>query len=157
YSAPPLRLHSRALGEVFGSFLLAGLTPLVGYYVQAGWPQPAFWWLLAPLLGLQFAMLVTVSLPDVAGDAAVGKRTLAVRFGPTCAARLAATATLTALLLPLASGLRGSPSTVTMAIVAWLPLGVWQSARLWTLGDSPPWSSLGFWAIGLVTGPATTL
>jgi 1,4-dihydroxy-2-naphthoate octaprenyltransferase len=157
YSAPPVRLHTRTLGEVFGALLLAGLTPWLGYYVQAGWPPAAFAALLIPLVGLQFAMLVTVSLPDVAGDAAVGKQTLAVRLGLGRAARLTAVVTIAALLLPLPAVARGALPAPGMAIAAWLPVGIGQALRLWRLGAAPPWSSLGFWGIGLVTGPAATL
>jgi 1,4-dihydroxy-2-naphthoate polyprenyltransferase len=157
YSAPPLRLHSRTLGEVSGALLLAGLTPWLGYYVQAGWPPPQLAQLLAPLLGLQFAMLVTVSLPDAAGDAAVGKQTLAVRLGPRGAARLAAVATLGALAWPLAQRAPGSPILPALAIAAWLPVGAWQAARLWRPAAAPPWSSLSFWGIGLVMGPAASV
>lgn len=157
YSAPPLSLHSRTLGEVIGALLLAGLTPWLGYYVQAGWPPPQLAQLLAPLVVLQFAMLVTVSLPDAAGDAAVGKHTLAVRLGTRASARLAAVATMGALGWPLAQLAPGSPIWPALAMAVWLPVGAWQAARLWRLGDPPPWSSLAFWGIGLVMGPATAL
>jgi 1,4-dihydroxy-2-naphthoate octaprenyltransferase len=157
YSAPPARLHTRSMGELFGALLLAGLTPWLGYYVQAGWPPVSLAQLLAPLVGLQLAMLVTVSLPDAAGDATVGKHTLAVRLGPPAAARLAAATTLGALAWPLALLAQGAALLPALAIAGWLPLGLWQSARLWRLAPSPPWSSLAFWGIGLVMGPAASV
>src|SRR5207244_3200796 len=35
YSAPPLRLHSRGLGELTSVLVVSSLTPLLGYYLQA--------------------------------------------------------------------------------------------------------------------------
>ncbi len=84
YSAPPLHLVSRGIGEavIAGSWLLI----VIGSdYVQRG--QFA----LTPLLaGLPYALLVASVLyinqfPDHDGDAAVGKRTLVVRLGPQSA------------------------------------------------------------------------
>lgn len=80
YSAPPLKLASRGLGE----FAIAGawLLVVVGAdFVQRG----AFAW--TPVAaGLSFALLVANLLfinqfPDRAGDEAAGKRTLVVRLG----------------------------------------------------------------------------
>ena len=81
YSAPPLALASRGLGE---AAVAAGwLLVVVGSdYVQ----RAAF--ALAPLqAGLSYALLVAAILfinefPDRRGDAAAGKRTLVVRLGP---------------------------------------------------------------------------
>lgn len=80
YSAPPLKLASRGLGE----FAIAGawLLVVVGAdFVQRG----AFAW--TPVAaGLSYALLVANLLfinqfPDRAGDEAAGKRTLVVRLG----------------------------------------------------------------------------
>lgn len=158
YSGPPTRLHSRGLGEVFGALLLTGLTPTFGYYLQLGRLEPWILLVLLPLCCLQFAMLVTVSLPDVAGDRAVGKRTLAVILGGGWVARLAAMAVVAAFAavpLWLAADL---PPPAALALAAWSPLAVWQAWRLIRRWDDPgSWGSLGFWGIGLVMGPAASL
>ena len=84
YSAPPLRLQSRGLGElgITGGWLLV----VVGTdYVQ----RHAF--AFAPIAaGLGFALLVANILyinqfPDVRADAAAGKRTVVVRLGHSAA------------------------------------------------------------------------
>jgi 1,4-dihydroxy-2-naphthoate octaprenyltransferase len=36
YSSPPLRLHSRGVGELTTALLVPGLTPLLGFYLHAG-------------------------------------------------------------------------------------------------------------------------
>jgi 1,4-dihydroxy-2-naphthoate octaprenyltransferase len=159
YSAPPLRLHSRGLGEVVGALLVAGGTPLVGYGLQ----MHRLDWLpllaVLPLCALQFGMLVVVSLPDVAGDAVVGKRTLAVRCGRPAAGRLAAGALALAYvsLLPLVA--LGLPAAAAWGYGVWLPVAGWHGRRLWHLGprSDGPWDALGFWSILLVMGSALTV
>lgn len=88
YSAPPLRLHSRGIGELTTAMIVTLLTPLTGYYLQTGRVD----WLpllaVMPLCCLQVAMLVAIEFPDAVGDRQAGKRTLVVRFGPAVAARL---------------------------------------------------------------------
>lgn len=80
------------MGELTVALLVSGLTPLAGYYLQAGcldWlPLLVVLPLCGPLCGLQFAMMLVINFPDAAGDAAVNKRTLTVRLGATRAARL---------------------------------------------------------------------
>lgn len=81
YSAPPLKLASRGLGEL--AVAAGWLAVVVGAdFVQRG----AF--AFAPVAaGLGFALLVANLLyinqfPDAAADALAGKRTLVVRLGP---------------------------------------------------------------------------
>jgi 1,4-dihydroxy-2-naphthoate octaprenyltransferase len=86
YSAPPLKLNSRGLGEacVAAGFLLivAGAD-----FVQRGAVSPKPW-----LLGLPYALLVTNILyinqfPDRAADIQAGKRHWVARLEPAVAAR----------------------------------------------------------------------
>jgi 1,4-dihydroxy-2-naphthoate octaprenyltransferase len=88
YSAPPLQLHSRGLGELTTSILVPGLTPLVGYYLQSGRFSLLPFLTVAPLCFLQFAMLLAIEFPDEVGDREAGKRTLVVRLDAGRAARL---------------------------------------------------------------------
>ena len=159
YSAPPLRLHSRGLGELTVSLLVPGLTPLVGFYLQAGRLD----WLpllaVLPLCGLQFAMLLVINFPDAAGDAAVGKRTLTIRLGAPRAARLCLVVlALVYAALPLLLWV-GLPPLAVLAVAAPLPLTLFHAWRLWR-GDwrrPAAWNSLGFWAIALLIGAAALL
>lgn len=81
YSAPPLKLMSRGLGEF--AIALGWIAVVVGTdYVQRGDFSP-----LPFAAGLSYALLVASLLfinqfPDHDGDAAAGKRTLVVRLGP---------------------------------------------------------------------------
>lgn len=171
YSAPPLALHSRGLGELTTAVVVTGLTPLVGFTLQAGSlsdgnPLDAFPGVPArilplllailPLAGLQFAMLLTIEFPDAAGDAAVGKRTLVVRLGAPLAAALCR-AVLVAVYgsIPFLV-MAGLPSSVGLGVAALSPIAAWQFWRLgagaW--GDAGQWESLAFRAVGLLV--ATT-
>jgi 1,4-dihydroxy-2-naphthoate octaprenyltransferase len=156
YSAPPLRLHSRGVGELTTAVLAPGMTPLVGFYLQMGH-------LATPLLGvlplccMQFAMLLAIEFPDAAGDAAVGKRTLLVRLGGHRAARLHALALLTAYaLLPLLIAL-GLPVVVAASVCLGAPIAAWQGWRVlrgaWA--DQTSWNSLGLCAVGLLMSTTT--
>jgi len=84
YSAPPLALMSRGVGEF--AIAAAWLLVVVGSdYVQRGSLAP-----LPAAAGLSYALLVANLLfinafPDHDGDAAAGKRTLVVRLGPQVA------------------------------------------------------------------------
>lgn len=85
YSAPPLRLVDRGLGELstmaaFGFFLPGG-----GFLFMAkGLALPVLP-LVIPLLFLGLFFIVSVELPDAETDRGTGKRTLVVRFGPRAA------------------------------------------------------------------------
>ena len=75
-------------------------------------------------------MLVKVSIPDREGDAAAGKRTIAVRLGPERVVQIHNAGMLVAYAsLPLL-WLAGLPWTVAAAIALTAPLAVWQGVRL---------------------------
>ena len=160
YSAPPLRLHSRGLGELTTAVVVTGLVPVVGFVVQAGGLHGAapLWCAIAPLFGLQFCMLLAVEFPDAVGDAATGKRTLVVRLGGRGAAALYR-ACLVAIYgaLP-ALSLLAMPPLAALAASLMFPIAAWQFHRLgvgaW--GEARAWESLAFRAVALVTGTALT-
>jgi 1,4-dihydroxy-2-naphthoate octaprenyltransferase len=81
YTGGPLPYGYRALGEVF-VFVFFGLVAVVGTtYVQTG-TLPGLAFAVAVPVGLLItAILVVNNLRDIEGDAAVGKRTLAVLLG----------------------------------------------------------------------------
>lgn len=151
YSAPPVRLHSRGLGELTTALVVTGLVPVIGFVLQAGATRGLAPLLLAqiPLAGLQFGMLLAIELPDAAGDAAVGKRTLVVRLGGRRSAALyrawlvAVYGTIPLLLLG------GLPPLVALAAAVGAPVGAWQFHRLgrgaWAEPDA--WEGTAFRAV----------
>jgi 1,4-dihydroxy-2-naphthoate octaprenyltransferase len=152
YSAPPLRLHSRGLGELDTALVVAVMTPLFACYVQAGRMAAPVVLAALPLAALQFVMLLAIEFPDAAGDAAAGKRTLVVRLGGAVAARLYQTvliAAYAALPLLVACGL---PGRLAIAIGLGAPAAAWQLLRLRRGAWREParWESLGFVAVAMV-------
>jgi 1,4-dihydroxy-2-naphthoate octaprenyltransferase len=81
YTGGPLPYGYRALGEVF-VFVFFGLVAVVGTtYVQTRTLPGLAFAVAVPIGLLSVALLVVNNLRDIAGDAAVGKRTLAVLLG----------------------------------------------------------------------------
>lgn len=156
YSAPPVRLHSRGLGEAATAVIVPGLTPLTGYYLQTGTLAPLPLLVIVPLVALQFAMLLTIEFPDAQGDRAVGKRTLLVRLGERRAALLHN------LILAAAYGLlpvlvaAGLPALAALLALSTLPLAAWQFWRVargdWRLPSR--WNSIAFRGVALLVGTA---
>ncbi len=119
YSAPPVRLLARGLGELDAIVVVALLVPLAGYAAFA--PALGAHALLAAVPGMcaMFAMMLAVEIPDVSADAATGKRNLVVRWGvayAAIAARTFATSAVLALLLVGNAGF-GAPPAAFLAVV----------------------------------------
>src|SRR5262249_13687465 len=80
YTAPPLRLVHRGLGEICVGIRVGPLLVLRGSYVQG----QRFTWeaLFASIpVGILIALVLYMNeVPDRAGDAAAGKRTLPIRW-----------------------------------------------------------------------------
>ena len=154
YSGPPLRLHSTGFGELDTALVVTGLVPLLGFYLQAGSLAGAFMVALAvlPLFLLQIAMLLAIELPDAAGDAHTGKRTLVVRFGGARSARLYAVVTGLAYLALPALAAAGLPSRVALAAALPAPIAIWRIARVlrgdWRARER--WESMTFGAVALL-------
>lgn len=105
YSAPPLQLMSRGLGEL--TVALAWWLVVVGADVA----QRGQWFIIPAYAGVSYALLIANILlingvPDAVADAQVGKRTLATRLSPTQLATLYL--------------------ALCLAAHAWLAVGVWQ-------------------------------
>ena len=86
YTGGPFPLAYRGMGEIF-VILFFGFVAVMGtVFVQTGiWPEEAV--LLGGQVGLLSAVLISVNnFRDREEDALVGKRTLAVKFGPKVAA-----------------------------------------------------------------------
>jgi 1,4-dihydroxy-2-naphthoate octaprenyltransferase len=127
YTGGPLPYGYRALGEVF-VFVFFGLVAVVGTtYVQTGTLPGLAFAVAVPIGLLSVALLMVNNLRDIAGDAVVGKRTLAVLLGER-ATRLAYVGLL----------------VVPFAIVA-------------VVGISRPWALLALLAAPLAVSPARTV
>lgn len=113
YSAPPLRLCARGLGEAATGLVVALFVPAL-VLVPAGVPVQE-WWPLAPLVPQVAALVLALDLPDAPGDALAGKRTLAVRLGPRASRRVLQATWLTCGLASTAAVGWGAPPTFALA------------------------------------------
>ena len=122
YTAPPLKLVYRGLGEIavaagFGPIMLLG-----AYVAETG--RLAWEPLVASLpVAILIALILYVNeIPDRRGDAAAGKRTLVVRLSPTAVERLYLGAALVAFALVVAGVVAGIMPWPTLVALLALPL-----------------------------------
>jgi len=127
YTAPPLALAYRKLGEVTNMITFGLLMPGAGYFVAKGALDPPFFAFALPLLLYGLIFIVSVEIPDMEGDIAGGKPTLVARkgriygFGLIAVAAALATATL---LLFAYSGIFSPVDFRPIALVSCIPLGI---------------------------------
>jgi len=81
YSAPPIRLAARGLGEPATALIVSLLAPLCGIVMQRGPIDARLAAVAAPLVLLNMAMLIVFELSDFDSDRLAGKRNLVVRLG----------------------------------------------------------------------------
>jgi 1,4-dihydroxy-2-naphthoate polyprenyltransferase len=128
YSMPPTRLLSSGWGELATSVTVGCLVPLTGVRLMGGRPTPDLWWVVGVTVSAHFAMMLVFELPDLASDAAAGKRVLGVRLGRgrTLAVIIAAH------VVGVATGVTAlGPSPL------WLVAGVAASISWWASDDNP--------------------
>jgi 1,4-dihydroxy-2-naphthoate octaprenyltransferase len=97
YTAPPLKLSYRGLGELDVAFMHSVFVTLLGYVVQTGDFRHHLPYVLS--VPSFFAVLCAITLagiPDHTADESVGKRSYSVRFGRTRAAAIALAAAIAA-------------------------------------------------------------
>lgn len=149
YSGPPLRLHTRGLGEPTVVVVVAIGTPVVGWYAQTSQLDLVVLAMCVPFALLQLVMVLTIELPDEASDRATNKRTFVVVFGAARAvrwARIAIVVTFVGLPLLVAAGV---PAAVALSVAAIAPLGAIQVRRLRRWRDPRAWGSLAFGSVAL--------
>jgi 1,4-dihydroxy-2-naphthoate octaprenyltransferase len=124
YSAPPLRLLARGLGELDTALVVAILVPLCAFTAQGATVSPRAVASTLPAAAAMFAMMLAVEYPDLAADAAGGKANLVVRLGAGAARPLGVAfvaAVYGALALALAAG---APPAFLLCEAISLPLGL---------------------------------
>jgi 1,4-dihydroxy-2-naphthoate octaprenyltransferase len=109
YSAPPVRLSARGLGEAATACAIGILIPGMGYLAVAGGLDATFLIASLPLIFLGIAFILAVELPDREADALSGKRTFIVRHGVMAGLRVIPAAAVLATSLYLALFLAGEP------------------------------------------------
>jgi 1,4-dihydroxy-2-naphthoate octaprenyltransferase len=90
YTARPLSLCYRTMGELTVGLTHSIMVILCGFIFQGGaYADPFPWMLSVPLFFSIIPSITLAGIPDYEADRLAGKRTLAVRFGKNTAARIA--------------------------------------------------------------------
>jgi 1,4-dihydroxy-2-naphthoate polyprenyltransferase len=144
YSAPPLRLAARGLGELDTALVVAVLVPCTGFAAFAGRIEPAMLPVTLPCALAMLAMMLAVEMPDAGADYLAGKRNLVVRWGVATAyvALTALSIATVAAILPQARAAAGPPGllaavpAVVCAVLLYLQArrGDWRPSRAALLG-----------------------
>lgn len=153
YTAPPLKLCWRGLGEIDVAATHSILVLLLGHALQGGrLDDPLPWAVGAPLF---FSILPSITLsgvPDYDADRAAGKRTLAVLLGPRGAVRFAQATTILAAAIATAFQFVG-PFTDAFRGIAFvvIPHATWLTLRLerYLARHKPPGRIDGLMALSL--------
>lgn len=88
YSAPPLALAHRGLGEIAVAIGFGPVAVMGAAWLQSGsWESAVF--VLSLIIGIWVALILLINeVPDIQADAQCNKNTLAVRLGPVKTASL---------------------------------------------------------------------
>ncbi len=81
YTAPPLKLAYRNLGEISTMLAVGLVMPGMGYFVAHGSIDLPFAFFAVPLSCYGLLFILTVEIPDVQSDRAAKKTSVIVRFG----------------------------------------------------------------------------
>ncbi len=153
YSAPPLTLMSSGWGELTTSLIVALLTPLTGFVLQAGYLDAQVLFVCAPLVVIHLAMLIAFEFPDWEADVAAGKRTLVVRLGRDRAIYVHTALIASATIWLMVASISWPPARYVwpmMPLAAWQALSLaWRARHGWT---GLPLLTLG--AVGLFVLPS---
>jgi len=95
YTAPPLKLAYRGLGELSIILAVGFLMPGMGYFVASGTISPLFQAFILPLSCYGLFFIITVELPDVESDTIGQKKNLLVKGGRTAGKAISVAVTLT--------------------------------------------------------------
>jgi 4-hydroxybenzoate polyprenyltransferase len=83
HTAPPLKLGHRGFGEINRAFTLTTFPALLGWVSQGGAAADPLPWLISmPAFCALLGTRTLAGIPDRVADAAVGRKTYAVIFGP---------------------------------------------------------------------------
>ncbi|MCU0798937.1 MAG: prenyltransferase [Candidatus Thermoplasmatota archaeon] len=81
YTAPPLKLSYRGMGEISTALTIGLLVPMMGYWIMMGKLDPGPLPFAPSLLLYGCTFILNVQVPDVEADLLGGKRSLVTRVG----------------------------------------------------------------------------
>jgi len=132
YTGGPWPLGYHGLGDLF-AFLYFGVFAVVctGYLHLDAVPA-ALWWASLPVACIVTAILVSNNLRDIETDRKAGKRTLAVRLGPTGAKIEYTLLLFVAYVVPAAMWASGHAAAYALLPWLTLPIAAGLVRRVWT-------------------------
>jgi 1,4-dihydroxy-2-naphthoate octaprenyltransferase len=134
YSAPPVRLSSRGLGEATTAIAIGLLIPGMGFLAMSGTLDLTFLIAALPLILYGVAFILAVEIPDREADAISGKGTFIVRYGVRPGMRLSLAATSLAAILyftaPVTGIIKSAVPVVPIALASLIPLSCALSANV---------------------------
>ena len=126
YTAPPLKLAYRGLGELSTMLAVGLLMPGMGYFVAANTIGPLFQLFILPLSFYGLFFIITVELPDVESDKISQKINFLVKWGRTTGKVVTVLATFTGTSLMTALLFVGAANkqidVMPFAVFSFLPL-----------------------------------
>lgn len=81
YTAPPLKLSYRGLGEISTAATVGVLVPMYGFIASSGTLDPSLLFLLFPMALSGFVFILNVQTPDLEADLKGGKNTWVMILG----------------------------------------------------------------------------
>jgi 1,4-dihydroxy-2-naphthoate octaprenyltransferase len=128
YSAPPLRLAYRKLGEIIATIAVGVMMPGLGYYVLKDGFDSLFLFFMLPSIFYSFAFIMSVEIPDFEGDKLSNKKTLIVykgrKFGFILIALLHSLATIYFLIVSITNLLQSKISFYLITMLSLIPLAL---------------------------------
>ncbi len=138
YTARPIRLSYRGLGEIAIWFSCGWLATFTGYYLQTGHFDTVTTLAALPGATSVFLLILINEVPDISSDRAVGKRNLAVRLGREKTAILYSLVLILCYLNIVAIVFFGVPVITGFLSLILIPLIIWniRTIRKQGLGNS---------------------
>ena len=96
YTANPIKLSYRGLGEIATMIGVGLFMPGMGYFIAEGQLNTNFFLFAIPLTIYGLFFIISVELPDKECDSLANKKTLVVKYGRKTAKQIAFLATITA-------------------------------------------------------------
>ena len=125
YTAKPLRLAYRGVGEVMIWFSCGWLATFTGYYLQTGHFDTVTTLAALPGATSVFLLILINEIPDINSDQLVGKRNLAVRLGKEKAAILYSIVLILCYVNIVAIIFFGVPTITAFLSIILIPLIIW--------------------------------
>jgi 1,4-dihydroxy-2-naphthoate octaprenyltransferase len=139
YTAPPLKLAYRKLGEIIATIAVGLIMPGLGYYVLKNGFGNLFLVFILPSLFYSLAFIISVEIPDFEGDVLSNKKTLIVykgrKFGFRLIALLNSLATIYFLIISMTNLLQSMVSFYLFTLLSLTPLALAISGLIFQSDD----------------------